>query len=63
MDEELYLTLYSTLWQKIGLDVVHMPKNASFGYFITMRDDFSGWVEVKAIRHTDAKTITAFIYE
>ena len=28
-----------------------------------MRDDFSGWVEAKAIRHADAKTIAAFIYE
>ena len=42
---------------------VTMPKNASFGYLVAMRDDFSGWVEAKAIRHADAKTIAAFIYE
>ena len=63
MDEELHPTLYSALWQKVGLDVVHMPKNAGFGYLVAMRDDFSGWVEAKAIRHADAKTIAAFIYE
>ena len=40
-----------------------MPKNAEFGYLVAMRDDFSGWIEVKAIRHADAKTIAAFIYE
>ena len=63
MDKELHPTLYSALWRKVGLDVVHMPKSAGFGYLVAMRDDFSGWVEAKAIRHTDAKTIAAFIYE
>ena len=40
-----------------------MPKNTGFGYFLAMRDDFSGGVEAKVIRHTDAKTITALIYK
>ena len=43
--------------------MVHMLKNAGFGYFVAIRDDFSGWVEAKAIRHADAKTIAAFIYK
>ena len=62
-DEELHPTLYSALWRKVGLDVVHMPKNAGFGYLVAMRYDFSGWLEAKAIRRADAKTIAAFIYE
>ena len=40
-----------------------MPKNAGFGYLVAMRDDFSGWVEAKAIRYANAKTIATFIYE
>ena len=40
-----------------------MPRNAGFKYFVMMRDDFSEWLEVKAIRNTDAKTIVAIIYE
>ena len=63
MDEELHQMLYSALWQKVGLTVVHMPKNAGFGYFVAMRDDFSSWVETKAIWHIDVKTIAMFIYE
>ena len=63
MDEELHLTLYSTLWWKVGLDVVYMPKNAGFGYIVAMRDDFSGWVEAQVIRYVDAKTIAVFIYK
>ena len=43
------------------MDVVHMPKNAGFGYFVAMRDEFSGWVEAKAIWYADAKTIAVFI--
>ena len=31
MDEELHPTLYSALWRKVGLDVVHMLNNAGFG--------------------------------
>lgn len=37
-----------------------MPKNARF---VAMRDDFPGWIEAKAIRNADAKTIAAFIHE
>ena len=63
VDEELHPMLYSALWQKVGLDVVHMPKNTGFSYFMAIWDDFSGWVEAKAIRHADAKSIVGFIYE
>ena len=63
VDEELHPTIYSALWRKVGLDVVHMPRNAGFQYFVAMRDDFSGWLEAKAIRNADAKTIAAFIYK
>ena len=62
-DEELHPISYSALWRKVGLDVVHMPKNAGLEYVVAMRDDFSGWVEAKAIRYTDARTIAAFIYD
>ena len=31
VDEELHPTLYSALWRKVGLDVVHMPKNLEVG--------------------------------
>ena len=48
-NEELHLTLYNALWRKVGLDVVHMSKNAGFGYLVAMRDNFSGWVEAKVI--------------
>ena len=61
VDKELHPTIYSALWRKVGLDVVHMRRNAGFKYFVAIRDDFSGWLEAKAIRNADAKTIAAFI--
>ena len=42
---------------------ISMLKNTGFGYLVAMWDDFSGWVEAKAIRHADVKTIAAFIYD
>ena len=63
MDNELHPIIYSTLWRKVGLDIVHIPKNAGFKYFMAIKDDLFEWVEAKAIRNANAKTIAAFIYE
>lgn len=26
LTEELHLTLYSAMWKKVGLDIIHIPK-------------------------------------
>ena len=42
MTEELHLTLENTLWSKVGLDVVCMPKEAGFSKIVIMRDYLLG---------------------
>ena len=61
--EELHPTLHNTLWSKVGLDVVYMPKDAGFSKIVAMRDYLSGWVEAKAIRNADSSTIAPFVHD
>ena len=42
MTEELHLILHNTLWSKVELDVVYMPKDAGFSKIVAMRDYLSG---------------------
>ena len=36
--EELHPTLENTLWSKVGLDVVYMPKDAGFSKIVAIRN-------------------------
>ncbi len=45
------------LWQKIGLDVVHMPPYRNKEYLVVARDDFSGWSEAKTLRNTNSEAV------
>jgi len=42
-------TWSSTLFEKIGLDVIHMPPCKGKNYLVVARDDLSGWVEARAL--------------
>ena len=49
---------------KIGLDVVHIPRERDGSkYLVGMRDDLSGWAEYIDIGKTNSRTIANFIYE
>jgi len=61
--EELHRTLDNALWQRVGLDVIHMPANEGFSTIVAMREYLSGWVEAKALRNADSKNVAAFIHE
>lgn len=60
-NEPLHPTLFSSLWRKVGLDVIHMPKDEGFGYLAVMRDDLSGWPEAEPMRKNDSRTISNFV--
>ena len=54
MTEKLHPMLENTLWSKIALDVVYMPKDAGFSKSVAMRDYIWLWLEAKAIKSADS---------
>lgn len=62
-EEPLHPTWSILVWEKVGIDVVHMPPSEGFGYIVFARDDLSGWVEGRAIRAANSKNVAKFIYE
>ena len=63
LEEALHPTWVTHMWEKIGLDVVHLPKCRGFKYLVVARDDFSGWPEARALHHATAKNVAKFIWE
>jgi len=61
--EELHPTLDNVLWQRVGLDVIHMLANEGFSRIVAMKEYLSGWVETKALRNADSKSVAAFIHK
>lgn len=59
----LTVSMPSTIFSKIHLDVMFMPKVRGFRYIIAARDDLSGAAEGRALRHSNAKTTAQFIWE
>ena len=60
-EEALHPTWVSYMWQKVSLDIVHMPALQRERVFVAARDDFSGWPEARALRNTNAKSVARFI--
>jgi hypothetical protein len=61
--EELKPTWTTRCWQKIGVDIVHMPKHKGKNYLVMARDDLSGWVEARALAKADSLAVAGFLYE
>jgi len=61
--EELYPTYGSMLWEKVAIDITHMPMNQGKKYIIEARDDLSGWPEARALAKATAANVAKFIYE
>ena len=58
IEEELHLNLTSTMWHRILVDVVHMPKGVGERkYLVVAREDVSGWPEARAIRKANTQTV------
>jgi len=43
--------------------VVYMPLNEGFSKIVTIREYLSGWIEAKALRNADSKSVAAFVPE
>ena len=61
--EALRPSLDNALWARVGLDMVYMPHNVGFSKIVALRDYLIGWLEAKAEKSADSRTISAFLYE
>jgi len=63
LEEALYTTWSSALFEKIGLDVVHMPRCKGKNYLVVAREDLSGWAEARALASANSAAIAKFLWE
>jgi hypothetical protein len=56
-EEALYPTWESALFEKIGLDVVHMPQSDGKNYLVVAREDLSRWPEARALSKASSEAI------
>jgi transposase InsO family protein len=64
VEEVLHPNLPSTMWDKVCVDVVHMPKGIGERKFLVVaREDVSGWPEARAIRKANSETVATFLEE
>lgn len=53
----------STIFTKVYLDIMQMPKAHGFKYIIAARDDLSRASEGRALKHATAKAVAQFVWE
>jgi hypothetical protein len=63
LEEALYPTWSSALFEKIGLDIVQMPPCQGKNYLVVAREDLSGWVEARALAKANSASVAKFIWE
>ena len=63
VEEPLYATWTTALWEKVGVDIVYMPRVQNKKYLVVARDDLSGWVEARALEANTAKAVAKFLWE
>ena len=61
IEEALHPTWTSTIFEKIGLDVVYMPLCNSKNFLVVARDDLSRWLEARALASANLEAIAKFI--
>ena len=57
------ISVPSTLFTKVYVDVMYMEKGMGFQYIVAARDDLSRASEGRALRNIKAKTLAAFFWE
>jgi len=59
----LSVSLPTTLFSKIYLDIMRMPDIKGFKYIVAARDDLSGTCEARALKRATAKEVTKFFMD
>jgi hypothetical protein len=63
-EEPLHPTVSRTVWEKVGIDVVHMPWTPEgYRYAVFARDDLSGWTEGRALKENTSQAVAKFLFE
>ena len=64
VEEVLHPNITSTMWNRVCVDVVHVPKGVGGSkYLVVAREDISGLPEAKAIRKANSQTVAKFLEE
>ena len=63
MEIPLTISIPTTLFSKIYIDIMHMPKAKGYRYIVTARDDLSGACEVKPLRKANSKSFANFFWD
>ena len=63
LEEALYPTWSSALFEKIGLDIVQMPPCEGKNYLVIAREDLSGWPEARALSSANSAAVAKFLWE
>lgn len=62
-EEPLHTVTVSTLWERIGVDVVHMPETPDgYRYLVMAREYLSRWPEGLALKEATSDAIAAFLH-
>ena len=59
----LTISIPTSLFSKIYIDVMHMPKAKGYRYIVAARDDLSGACEAKPLRKANSKSLANFFWE
>jgi hypothetical protein len=63
LEETLYPSQAVPLFHRITIDCTHLPLRNNKDCLVVARDDFTNWVEARAIRTPDSKKVARFIWE
>ena len=51
------------MWKKVTVNLVYIPPRKGKKYIVDARDDFSEWIEARAIPSKEAKHVAKFLWE
>ena len=60
--EKLHPIYVNTAWEKVEVDIVHLPPSKDCHYLVMAWDDLSGWLEWCALSNATAEAMTKFLY-
>jgi len=63
LEEPLYLTYMSAMWEKVGLDIVYMPACQGKEFLVVAQEDLSGWPEARALASASSEAVMKFLWE
>jgi hypothetical protein len=62
--DELHPTFGSALFEKVCMDILHMPAGVDQKkYLVLVREDFSGWVEGRALTKATSEKVADFMFQ